>query len=129
MDKNALLSPIELTEWDWFVMQLRIHSLESRFNAYTVYYKLHDLQDLSCHIYSPHTQELLDQASTSSEQLEYYRVWVDDIKQYMSTVLENLPAMKQDFDIEQDFTYLILHQDEYQQRILCEFRHRHINWP
>jgi len=122
------MAPFSVTEWDWFCLRVQLHALDCRSPHYAVYFDLAKPDNIYCRIYSEQTAQLLDMNASTSEQLQYYRSWVNAEKKQFEEIIKQLPAMSEQFDAEKHVVFQIMHPDPNVDKIICNFRKRHIVW-
>src|SRR4051794_30514672 len=99
-------SRFEITEWDWFKLQVRVYALERRSENYSLRFELGDeAPSVICDIIIG--SEVL-RGESRDEQAAYYSDWVRRERGVLSKLLERLPQLSRVLDITRDVQFTIL---------------------
>lgn len=119
-----------ITEWDWFTLQLQIHSLEFRSEMYSIYFKFKPEEEIKviCMIYGKQAQVMKEQQKSKEEQLTYYEDWIDLEKRNIAETLEMVPVLRKKFDLARHVQFKIMYHYGMGGSTICEFLGERITW-
>jgi len=117
-----------VSEWEWLKLQLRLHAVEYRAEIFSEYYDFKDPGKVTCKIFAKQVQEMMDKKASKTEQLEYYKDWVEGVKRNIQRTLELLPGLRKSFNMKSDLTIRIMHHYGMGGSLICEFVGDKINW-
>jgi hypothetical protein len=121
--------PFAITEWDWFMMELRMYSLETHSKGSARFFYVNDDDKrLYCQIHEIHVEAMRTEKANKKEQLRYYREWVLFTKRDIKKILQRLPNLKRRFDVNRDMVFNI--QENYGMGCInvCEFIGKKARW-
>lgn len=127
---RGMETPFTLTEWEWFKLKLELYSLRTRSEMYSVSFdfRLERDEKLDCLIYARHAQTMIEQQAGREEQLEYYEGWVRTEKTHLAEVLDELPVMRDELDLNRHVRFLIMYSYGMGSSIICEFLGDKLTW-
>lgn len=115
-------TPFVVTEWTWFKLQLQIYSLNRRAKYwYTIFNYDDERGRLTCSIWCKTVSDLVRKKASKSEHLKYYPGWIEMEQRSILEILEELPVLKNEFDIERDIKFEILHDYGEGSSIVCAY--------
>lgn len=126
MNKHATFA---ITEWEWLKLQLRIHQMNLKGSDYVSSYYMEDEGDvIVCRIYHNRLDEILRE-TTEKEKLEtYFFNWVESEKVKIREILENLPVLGKEINIEKDMVFEIMHNYGMGSSTLCKIIGQKVEW-
>jgi len=121
----------DVSEWDWFKLQLELYALKYCAEMYSVsFYFESDRQGrILCRIFGKHAETMLANNATRTEQLEYYKDWVGKERQAISEILKSIPLLNKTFDLEKNVVYQIMYSYGMGATLICEFKGGKVIWP
>lgn len=125
------MDTINIGPWDWLEMQLRMRSLETRSEMYTVLYDF-DCKDeglkVVCNVFARQTQTMVDEKVSKEEQLEFYEGWIESEFDAVDSILDRWPELKSCLEISQDLSVRIMHDYGMGGALVCEYRDGQLKW-
>jgi hypothetical protein len=121
-------TPYHLTEWEWFQLQLKIYSLESRTPAWIITFSYPEPGKVQCAIWSNTTQDLLEKKADREEQLKFYEHWVAAERLQITRLLENIPGLRSEFDANTDMVFDILFHYARGTEFVCRLDADGVHW-
>ena len=124
-------TPMVPSEWAWFKLQLRLYALERHSDpALSVQRFTFDDEagTVTCAIWRPMTQQLIDDKAGRAEQLSFYENWVDVERTSIAGILSELPTLSREFDLERDLIFEILYDYGTGSYLVCAFQDEQVTW-
>lgn len=127
MNKTELY---KLTEWDWFKLQLQIYALQRRAALFSFFFEFKE--EINCVVCSMHgvsIEETLKETTEKSILMEdFFSSWIPSIKRQVSKVLAALPVLSQEFDLETNLEFEIMHDYGMGASLVCRIVGREVSW-
>lgn len=122
---------INISPWDWFELQIRMRSLESRSEMHTVLYDF-DCEDedckVICNVFARQTQVMVKEKASREEQLEYYESWIDSEIDAVKSILNRWPELKAYLKPDKDLSVRIMHNYGMGGEVICEHHNGELIW-
>lgn len=141
VDKNAIY---RVTEWEWLKLQIKLSTMDSKSETLSARYEFRDSKepamfnfrkaslprkvDIVCMIFGAYTNELIRSGASKKEQLEYYPGWVRLEKQRMEKILNTLPILKKQLNLNTHAAFLIMHHYGMGSSRVCMFLGDEVTW-
>ena len=117
-----------VSEWEWLKLQLRVYSLENRAEIYGEYYDFDENGKVICNIFGKQVQGMVDNKANQTEQLEYYRGWVQGVKRNLEKILSRLSGLSKSFDMKSDLVVRIRYSYGMGASLVCELVGDSVKW-
>lgn len=121
-----------ITQWDWLTVQLRLYSLESRGNAYSVMFDFEreesEISQVRCSIYAHQTQRMIDGKASKKEQLSYYRDWAAGERQQILRIAKSIPGINARRLVRDLLLFEIMYDYGMGASVVCEIKGRAVRW-
>jgi len=114
-------NPFNVTEWDWFKLQIRLQALELGGRLFVTRYNFPEPgdrtrwrsrfpnADVECLFWCKTTEELLEKKARRAEHLEFYETWVQSEQQKLREILRDLPMLSKQIDLHKNVVFTVLH--------------------
>ncbi len=131
---NVIMStdaPFEVTEWDWFKLQLELSALRGRGQSVgKLYYFCDKDKTVTFSLYW-----LLDPKEKTSrvsreKHLEAYMSWLIHEKRLISELLGRMPILRSSFRVEEHLTFNVLYQyrGDTSPMLACQIKGKNVEW-
>lgn len=119
-----------VTEWDWFKLQLELYALKYRAEMYSVLFDFESDKKgrILCRIFGKYAETMLANNATRTEQLEYYKDWVGKEKQAIGEILKSIPVLNKTLDLQKNVVYQIMYSYGMGATLICEFKEGKVVW-
>lgn len=124
-------TPMVLSEWAWFKLQLRLYALEHHSDPELSVqrFTFDDAAGIvTCTIWRRATQQLIDDKAKRAEQLSFYQNWVDVERASIAAILSDLPTLSKEFDLQRDLIFEILYDYGTGSYLVCAFTDGQVTW-
>jgi hypothetical protein len=128
--------PFFVSEWEWFKLQLRLCSLETKGELWLTTFAFDEETNsetinhkIICKIYNGAIDEILKEVN-SKEQLqeEYFIGWTELVKQRIETILKGLPRLKENLDLESDIKFEVMKSNVISSYLICSIIGDAVSW-
>lgn len=122
-----------VNEWEWLKLQLRVSALENQGSLWTTKFsfsgdKIGNYQ-IVCAIYNGKMREILEDVKSKEQLLEeYFDGWVILEKERIGVVLNELPKLRQEIDLESDVLFEIRKDNITSSSLICSVVGNVISW-
>src|SRR5688572_18674142 len=100
-----------VTEWDWFKLQLQIYALQRRAGLFSFFFEFKE--EINCVVCSMHGVSIEDTLKETTEKSilfeDYFSSWIRSVNREIAKILAALPSLSQEFDIEKNLEFEIMH--------------------
>ena len=132
-------SRYSVTEWEWLKAQLRLLALESSAPKFVKRFTFADEQPASllrdfpealinCMFWCETTEKLLKRKAPRAKHLEFYDTWVHSEQQRLSQVVELLPELSREFNLQRHIVYTVLHSYGMGSTMVCQYYGSRVHW-
>src|SRR5690349_11177208 len=121
-------TPYNVTEWEWFQLKLKLYSLEYRGLAWVTRFSYPEPGKVRCAIWCNTVQDLIDKKADRKKQLKFYENWVLSERYQITRLLEDIPVLKSEMDIDRDIEFEILYDYGMGSETVCSFDSAGIHW-
>ncbi len=128
----------QVSEWDWFKLQLRLTRLELNGKLFRTVYNFDDeIGDSSkqfpeaqirCLFWCKTTDDLIRKRAPRSEHLEYYKGWVESEETNIVEFAAAFPHLRNELNPTKHILYTILHKYGMGSIPVCEFYGGKVIW-
>ena len=130
--------PFFVSEWEWLKLQLRLVSLETRGELWLTRFSFEEASQLDseiknrkiiCKIYNGSIDEILKEVNTKEQfQEEYLNGWVKIVKQRIEAILNELPKLKEYFDLALDVEFKVMRDYGMGSYFICSIVGDDVSW-
>jgi hypothetical protein len=119
-----------VTEWDWFKLQLQIYALQRRAALFSFFFEFkEEPYSVVCSMHGVSIEDTLKEETDKSILYgEYFSTWVRPIKEDIAKVLTTLPKLGQEFDLEKDLQVEIMHDYGMGASLICRIIGSEVFW-
>jgi hypothetical protein len=121
-------TPFVVTEWEWFRLKLDLYALQRRADSWSFLFGAETPGKLTCSIWYAMVQQLVDAQASRARQLEFYANWVEVQKQAIRAILQGIPTLRTEFDVDRDVVFEILYDYGMGSYVVCEFDAQGVQW-
>jgi hypothetical protein len=127
IEKNAHFT---VTEWMWLKMSLRVYSVSTRSQLYSVYFDFREDEEpeIVCRIFAEQIQKMVESRDPRPVQEEYYWDWASKEKKVLADIVTELPVLSKAFDADSTVLFQFMHHYGMGSSVLCEIRGSSISW-
>lgn len=135
MNKNI---NYQVTEWDWFKLQLKLYAVESRGTKWYIHFIFNPKEtpgykdrnvEIICEIFNLAMDEILDVTKDKETLLkEFFNGWVEMEKRALSDILKDIPILGKEFDLEQHISFEIMRCYGMGSTLICTFIGSDVVW-
>ena len=130
--------PFLVSEWEWLKLQLRLYSLENRGTLWLTQFSFNEEKQANfetarhkiiCRIYNGSINEILKEAVTKEQlQQEYFSGWVEMVKEGIEVILNGLPILKEQINLETDIRFEIMKYNVTSSYLICSVVEDIVSW-
>lgn len=121
-------TPYTVTEWEWLKLQLRLHSLQSRCTAFNIDFAFDDKKgEILCEVSANPGYEQT-KIGNKEKLKDIYDQHVLFERNIIGKIIEDLPVLRQEFDIKKNVTIQFLESYGMGSTLICEYRGPEVIW-
>lgn len=128
-----------VTEWDWFKLQIRVQALERAGKLFVTRYNFPEPGDRTkesrfhnaraqCLFWCKTTEDLLKKKAPRVKHLEFYETWVQSEKRMLREILRDLPVLSREMDLDKNVVFTVLHDYGGGSVPVCHFYDERVHW-
>lgn len=121
-------TPFMLTEWDWFMLKLENCSVLDRTSSLWERYTCDQPGRLICSLFFITDEKQKD--LPEDKMLFYIRTWINSSKFQITQILQNIPVLKNEFNVNRDVEFRIseYNNSEMSSTLVCTITGDTIDW-
>jgi hypothetical protein len=142
MKTNWKNARFRLREWDWFKLRLDLEAVRARSELLSFDFEFRDILtprilrayglpsevEVICRVFGAHCQRMVEENAPRSEQLEYYRDWVEAQKELIEKILAELPVLRRRLRLDKHFAFVIMYNYGMGASEVCRFIGSTLTW-
>lgn len=139
LSKMVGQNPFNVTEWDWFKVQIRLQTLELGGKLFVTRYNFSEPSDrtresrfpsarVQCLFWCKTTEDLLKKKAPRAKHLEFYETWVNSEKRRLREILGDFPALSKEIDLNKNIMFTVLHDYRGGSVPVCHFYDERVHW-
>jgi hypothetical protein len=119
-----------VTEWDWFKLQLRVFALERNAPMYAIHFDFTDEPNhVVCEIYNQALDSILEETKDKETLYEeYFQGWVRMELEEVESIVNGLPYLKENFDLQKNMSFEIRSDYGMGSSIICTITGEDVVW-
>ena len=118
-----------ISEWEWLKLKLEMLALHEKAPACTLGFSFDDQTGkITCSFWYEVTVQLVQARASQEEQLSYYETWVTNAKYQINRVLQTIPVLSTEFDVDRDVEYEVLYDYGMGATLVCRFSANGVYW-
>jgi len=121
-------TPFFLTEWDWFMLKLENCSIWDRTSSLWERYTCDQPGRLICNLFFITDEKQKD--LPEDKMLFYFWTWINSSKFQINQILQNIPVLKNEFNINRDVEFRIseYNNSEMSSTLVCTIVDDTVDW-
>ena len=118
-----------LTEWDWFEVQLQLYALQRRASLFSFFFEFEEADYIVCRMHGTSIEEVLRE--TAKKEIlfgDYFSGWTRSVKRDVARLLKRLPLLSAEFDVEENLVFHIMWDYGMGAELICRIRGEDVLW-